>query len=98
MWNVTRADAGFPGRANKGFVTPPVVGMVANVVGFPGLIVTRPKWMVPLKFRSITGFNKSVGPMEVQPVVIRISALSIPFCIAATWASILEQSSASRRT
>lgn len=88
IWNVTRAEAGFPGSANSGFLAL-VAGMVANVVGFPGLMATLPKWMVPLNCLSMTGFSKSVGPMEVPPVVIKISAFSIPFRIASTCASTL---------
>jgi hypothetical protein len=40
--NITSADAGFPGSANTGLATP-AQGIVANVVGLPGLTVTRPK-------------------------------------------------------
>ena len=40
--NVTAEDEGLPGKPkNK---TGPIV---AKVVGFPGFILTRPKWMVP---------------------------------------------------
>lgn len=88
MWNVTRAEAGFPGSANSGFSVP-ATGIVANVVGFPGLMVTLPKCMVPFNCLSMTGFSRSVGPMEVPPVVIKISALSIPLRIASTCASTL---------
>jgi len=39
---VTRADTGFPGRHRINFFLPKIVH-VANVVGFPGFIFTRPK-------------------------------------------------------
>jgi hypothetical protein len=84
---VTRADAGFPGNANTGFLSPllaPRIGMLAKVVGLPGLTVTRPKCTVPLKCRSITGFNRSEGPIEVPPVVRSRSASSKPLLIAST--------------
>lgn len=84
MLNVTSAEAGFPGSAKTGFEIPPAQGMVANVVGLPGLTVTRPKWIVPEKWRSITGLRRSVGPMDVPPVVSRMSAVSRPFRIAST--------------
>lgn len=64
--------------------------MVANVVGFPGLIATRPKWTVPSKLRSMTGFKRSAGPMDVPPVVMMTSASSKPFWIALTWESMLQ--------
>jgi hypothetical protein len=43
IWNVTSAEAGLPGNANIGFPDLPGQGMVAKVVGLPGLTVTRPK-------------------------------------------------------
>lgn len=91
IWNVTSAEAGFPGSANKGLRTSaePGTGIVANVVGFPGLTLTRPKWMVPFRVRSMTGFNKSLAPMEVPPVVMSASARSKPCLMISTWASIL---------
>jgi hypothetical protein len=85
-WNVTSAEAGFPGSAKIGIVWfPAAFGIVANVVGFPGFIFTRPKCMVPLKFLSITGLSKSEGPIEVPPVVIRMSAASMPCWMLVTW-------------
>lgn len=85
---VTSAEAGFPGSANMNFL-PAFVGMLANVVGFPGFIATRPKWIVPLNLRSITGLSRSLAPIDVPPVVKRISAVSRPCDMARTWASTL---------
>ncbi|RCI08497.1 hypothetical protein L249_8987 [Ophiocordyceps polyrhachis-furcata BCC 54312] len=54
---VTSADAGFPGREKMTLDTrwpaSSLKGMVANVVGLPGFIATRPKWMVPPRRRSM---------------------------------------------
>jgi hypothetical protein len=64
---VTRADAGLPGRAKKTLsrlAVPPGdddddeedgQGTVAKVVGFPGAIATRPKWILALKVCSRRG-------------------------------------------
>lgn len=51
-------------------------GIVAKVVGLPGFIDTRPKWMVPPSFRSMVGLSKSSSPMETPPVVITTSTLA----------------------
>jgi len=64
-----------------GVCPPPagfVFGIVAKVVGLPGFILTLPKCIVPLKLRSITGFAKSAGPMDVPPVIRIRSAESRP--------------------
>jgi hypothetical protein len=65
---VTRADAGLPGRAKKTLsrlAVPPGdddddeeedgQGTVAKVVGLPGAIATRPKWILALKVCSRRG-------------------------------------------
>ena len=44
-------------------------GMLANVVGFPGIVDTRPKWIIPLNRRSMTCLMRSLGPIDVPPVV-----------------------------
>lgn len=93
-WNVTSAEAGFPGKAKtrtlfsvSAFLSvsfegvekkPPMgfvggTGTVAKVVGLPGFISTRPKWIVPPRERSRVGFRRSSSPMETPPVVIRTS-------------------------
>lgn len=89
MLNVTTAEAGFPGRANIHFVESPT-GTEAKVVGFPGLMATRPKWIVPFKCRSMTGFKRSEEPMDEPPVVRSTSAASSPLFIVCTCASILQ--------
>jgi hypothetical protein len=43
---------------------------VAKVVGLPGFMATRPKWIVPARERSIVGFRRSSSPIETPPVVI----------------------------
>ena len=67
-------------------VCPPVFlfGIVAKVVGLPGFMATLPKWIFPSRSCSITGFNRSVGPMDVPPVVKIRSAESRPSRIFAT--------------
>ena len=67
------------------------LGTVANVVGFPGLIVTRPKWTVPPKLRSMTGLRRSSADMLVPPVVRMMSTRSRPLVSAATWDSTLRR-------
>lgn len=64
-------------------------GMLANVVGFPGLIDTRPKWIVPSNRRSITGLKRSLDPIEVPPVVRSKSASWSPLTMTWTCASTL---------
>ena len=95
---MTRADAGLPGRENIG-VFPPLegslFGIVANVVGLPGFILTLPKCIVPSKLRSITGFSKSPGPMDVPPVVKIKSAVSRPSWIFEVWSWTLNNGEAS---
>jgi hypothetical protein len=71
---VTIADAGLPGRAKISFeVRVPVeellCGTVAKVVGLPGFMFTRPKWIVPPRERSIVGFRRSSSPIDTPPVV-----------------------------
>lgn len=48
-------------------------GMVAKVVGLPGFMATRPKWMVPPRERSMVGLRRSSSPIETPPVVTMIS-------------------------
>ena len=50
-------------------------GIVANVVGFPGFMETRPKWMVPPRERSMVGLRRSSSPIDTPPVVIIMSTL-----------------------
>ena len=50
------------------------MGMEARVVGLPGFMETRPKWIVPPSERSIVGLRRSSSPMDTPPVVIRTSA------------------------
>ena len=50
-------------------------GTVAKVVGFPGFIATRPKWMVPFSECWIVGLRRSSSPSETPPVVMRTSTL-----------------------
>lgn len=96
-WNVTSADAGFPGRANRNLRSSPAfplrflsdhgaAGMLANVVGFPGFIATRPKWIVPSNRRSTTGLMRSLAPIDVPPVVRSKSAFCSPLEMAWTCA------------
>lgn len=78
-WSVTSAEAGLPGREKMrqllGSPMSVLKGMVAKVVGFPGFIDTRPKWIVPPKDRSMVGFRRSSSPMETPPVVTMTSTL-----------------------
>lgn len=74
----TTAEAGFPGREKMMRLVDrsPVLdlkGIVAKVVGLPGFMATRPKWMVPPKERSMTGLRRSSSPIETPPVVTMIS-------------------------
>lgn len=66
------------------------IGAVANVVGLPGFTVTRPKWTVPFRFRSMTGLRRSDAPMEVPPVVNTRSARCRPNFNLSTCACTLE--------
>jgi len=50
-------------------------GIVANVVGLPGFMATRPKWMVPPRECWIVGLRRSSSPMETPPVVISTSTV-----------------------
>ena len=50
-----------------------LVGMVAKVVGLPGFMLTRPKWIVPPRERSMVGLRRSSSPMETPPVVMMVS-------------------------
>lgn len=83
---MTRAEAGLPGREKIGFDgcvrsrsegedEETGNGIVAKVVGLPGFIETRPKWIVPLRLCSMVGFMRSSSPMDAPPVVTRTSAL-----------------------
>lgn len=66
--NVTSAEAGFPGKAKNTFFlglgelatsdSEVDTGIEAKVVGFPGAIDTRPKWIVALKVCSKRGLSK----------------------------------------
>ena len=71
------ALAGLPGRLKTTFVLRApelsLKGTVAKVVGLPGFIETRPKWMVPPSERSSVGFSRSSSPMETPPEVMRTS-------------------------
>lgn len=53
---VTTADTGLPGRAKISFLAPSV-SKVANVVGKPGFINTRPKWIWACRSISSTCFR-----------------------------------------
>ena len=70
------AEAGFPGREKIVLWVRVMVGeecfvgMVAKVVGFPGFIFTRPKWIVPPRARSMVGFRRSSSPIETPPEVM----------------------------
>lgn len=71
---MTIAEAGLPGRAKTSFearvpLEGSLCGMVAKVVGLPGFMFTRPKWIVPPRERSIVGFRRSSSPIETPPVV-----------------------------
>ena len=74
-WNVTTAEAGLPGREKMSLEARDevgeecLVGMEAKVVGFPGFMETRPKWMVPARERSMVGLRRSSSPIETPPVV-----------------------------
>ena len=46
---VTMALTGLPGNPKNRH--DDVVGRVPNVVGFPGFMNTRPKWIVPFSFK-----------------------------------------------
>ena len=78
-WDVTSADAGFPGKLNISLlVSVPELSLrdkVAKVVGFPGFMETRPKWIVPPRDRSIVGLRRSSSPIETPPDVTMTSTL-----------------------
>ena len=50
-------------------------GTVAKVVGLPGFMETRPKWMVPLRERSMVGLRRSSSPIETPPEVTMTSTV-----------------------
>lgn len=43
------------------------------MVGLPGFMATRPKWMVPPRDRSMVGLRRSSSPIDTPPVVTMIS-------------------------
>lgn len=83
--NVTTAEAGLPGSEKTTFLSlvwprePDdgslmfVAGIVAKVVGLPGFMETRPKWIVPPNERSMVGLSRSSSPIDTPPVVMRRS-------------------------
>lgn len=70
---MTSAEAGLPGSEKIMQVSSSpwefLKGIVAKVVGLPGFMATRPKWIVPPRDRSMVGFRRSSSPMETPPVV-----------------------------
>ncbi len=57
------------------------------MVGLPGFIATRPKWILPERCRSMSGLSRSDSPILVPPVVMIRSASARPFCKAESVAS-----------
>eukprot|EP00047_Mylnosiga_fluctuans_P018474 m.71467 g.71467 ORF g.71467 m.71467 type:complete len:456 (-) comp7635_c0_seq1:636-2003(-) len=70
-WNVTMHDTGFPGSA-KTAMSRSCAGSVAYVVGLPGFMLTRAKWIVAPSSAS-SGLSRSFSPMLTPPDVMTAS-------------------------
>jgi hypothetical protein len=70
--NVTSALAGLPGRAKNslvvasGWPSEEGNGTEANVVGLPGAIDTRPKWIVAPNACSSRGCGMNVHAVDIE--------------------------------
>lgn len=74
-----------PGNANMNFLALLKIH-VANVVGFPGFKLVRPKCIFASKSVLMICFNKSFSPIETPPVVMIISASDNPrFILSKIW-------------
>jgi len=74
-WQVTVAETGFPGSPRTSFNWSRRL-QVANVVGFPGFMFTRAKWISALNSDTSTCLSRSLSPIETPPVVTNKSHCS----------------------
>eukprot|EP00760_Papus_ankaliazontas_P038070 PhM_4_TR8844/c0_g1_i1/m.55998 len=77
-WKHTKALTGLPGRPihTASLSAASGRGIVANVVGLPGFMLTRPKWIVPPAPRTAP-LTTSNSPIETPPVESTTSHLRV---------------------